>query len=136
MAEADSTSSSKKKRQLKSSTVREKTEQAANKPAKPRRLKKTASSVTKPLKAASVVGKKEVYLPMPDNKAGRFLNKRRSFIPRYFREAWRELRQVTWPNRKETIKLTTAVIIFAVGFAALIGIVDYGLDKIFKNILL
>lgn len=54
----------------------------------------------------------------------------------YFRNSWKELRQVTWPTRRESRRLTLAVIIFAVVFGTLIAVVDYGLDKIFKRILL
>jgi preprotein translocase SecE subunit len=56
--------------------------------------------------------------------------------PAYFRNSWKELRQVTWPNRRESTQLTTAVIIFAAVFGVLIAIVDYGLDKLFKQVLL
>jgi preprotein translocase subunit SecE len=54
----------------------------------------------------------------------------------YIRNSWKELRKVTWPTRKESRRLTVAVIIFAVVFGVLIAVVDYGLDKIFKRILL
>jgi preprotein translocase SecE subunit len=54
----------------------------------------------------------------------------------YFRGSWQELRQVTWPTRREGRRLTTAVIIFAVIFGALIAGVDWGLDKLFKQLLL
>lgn len=57
-------------------------------------------------------------------------------VPRYFRNSWRELRQVTWPNKKESRRLTLAVMLFALLFGIAIAIVDYGLDKIFKRILL
>jgi len=128
----------KKPRQLKKETVREKTEkQTADTAAKkPRRIKRAASTAAKPLKTVRRIGAKEYYLPMPDNKVGRFMNKRRRVIPKYFREAWAELRQVTWPTRRETIKLTIAVFIFATIFAVVIGLVDYGLDKVFKRLLL
>lgn len=53
----------------------------------------------------------------------------------YFTSSFKELKQVTWPNRKQTRQLTTAVIIFAVIFGLLIAGVDYGLDKLFKIIL-
>jgi preprotein translocase SecE subunit len=56
--------------------------------------------------------------------------------PRYLRNAFRELRQVTWPGRKETWKLTFAVFAFAIVFAAIISSVDYGLDKIFKRLII
>jgi preprotein translocase subunit SecE len=54
----------------------------------------------------------------------------------YIRSSWRELRLVTWPTAREGRRLTTAVIIFSVVFGALIAVVDYGLDKLFKQLLL
>jgi preprotein translocase SecE subunit len=47
-----------------------------------------------------------------------------------------ELRGVSWPSRTEARRLTTAVIIFSVIFGALIAGVDYGLDKLFKQVIL
>jgi len=67
---------------------------------------------------------------------GRFLNKRRHIIPSYFRNSWRELRLVTWPGRRETWKLTFAVFLFAIIFGVVISITDYGLDKLFRKVLL
>jgi preprotein translocase SecE subunit len=57
------------------------------------------------------------------------------FLP-YFRNSWRELRQVTWPSWRISRRLTYAVLIFAIIFGALIASVDLGLDKLFRNILL
>ncbi|MEJ0073050.1 MAG: preprotein translocase subunit SecE [Candidatus Saccharibacteria bacterium] len=54
----------------------------------------------------------------------------------YIRGSWQELKQVTWPTKREGRRLTTAVIIFSVVFGALIALVDFGLDKLFKQILL
>lgn len=54
----------------------------------------------------------------------------------YLRSSWQELKLVTWPTRREGRRLTTAVIIFAVIFGALIAGVDYGLDKLFRQVLL
>jgi len=54
----------------------------------------------------------------------------------YFRNSWKELRQVTWPNGKQSRQLTTAVILFAVTFGIIIALLDFGLDKIFKQVLL
>lgn len=133
---ADKKPSKPKRRIRKAETVRQKAETAAKTQPKPRRLKRVASKASKPFKSAANVGKKEYYMPMPDNKAGRFLNKRRSIFPSYFKESYKELKLVTWPNRKQTIQLTIAVFIFAIAFGVMIAIVDYGLDKIFKRILL
>lgn len=56
--------------------------------------------------------------------------------PAYFRNSFKELRQVTWPNRRESLQLTSAVLIFAAIFGVMIALVDYGLDKLFKQVLL
>lgn len=57
-------------------------------------------------------------------------------FPAYFRKSWHELKLVTWPSWKQSRQLTFAVLIFAIAFGALIAGVDYGLDKVFKNLLL
>lgn len=57
-------------------------------------------------------------------------------VPPYFRNSWRELKQVTWPKGRESWQLTSAVIIFSVIFGAIIAAVDFGLDKVFKEVLL
>ncbi len=56
--------------------------------------------------------------------------------PRYIRNSFNELKDVTWPKFGESLKLTYAVIIFAVIFGAAVALVDLGLGKIFKVILL
>lgn len=55
---------------------------------------------------------------------------------RYLRDSWRELRMVTWPSFSNSARLTGAVIIFSVIFSIFIAIVDFGLDKLFRQILL
>lgn len=57
-------------------------------------------------------------------------------LPSYLRSSWKELKLVTWPNRKQSRQLTLAVLIFAVAFGAVVALVDYGLDRVFRNILL
>lgn len=52
-------------------------------------------------------------------------------IAQYFKDSWVELQKVSWPNRKQAIKLTAAVLIFSVVFALYIGL----LDTIFSNLL-
>ena len=54
----------------------------------------------------------------------------------YFRNSWKELRQVTWPTGKQSRQLTAAVIVFATVFGLLVALLDFGLDKIFKQVLL
>jgi len=57
-------------------------------------------------------------------------------VPRYFVNAWREVKQVTWPGRKETWRLTLAVFIFAAVFGFVVYFVDKGLEKLFKELVL
>lgn len=54
----------------------------------------------------------------------------------YFRRSFNELKGVTWPTWRESRRLTGAVILFSVIFGGLIAVVDYGLDKLFKQLLL
>ena len=54
----------------------------------------------------------------------------------FIRSSWQELKQVTWPSRREGLRLTSAVIFFSVIFAVVLAGVDYGLDKVFKQLLL
>ena len=135
--EESSKKESKRKLSIKKApTVREQAKKSQDTKPKKRHLRTATAKAAKPFKAAKRVGKKEYYLPMPDNKAGRFMNKKRRVTPQYFVGAWHELKLVTWPNRKETTKLTIAVVLFAVVFGLMIAIVDYGLDKIFRSLLL
>lgn len=53
----------------------------------------------------------------------------------YFRGAFREIRQVRWPDRKTTWKMTLSVIIYVVAIAAFIMLLDAGLTFIFNNVL-
>ena len=55
---------------------------------------------------------------------------------RYVYRSWKELRNVSWPTFRDSVRLTSAVVIFSVVFGILIAITDYGLDKLFKNFIL
>jgi preprotein translocase SecE subunit len=125
-----------KRSSKKTETLRERTERTSNAAPKSRRLQATASKLGKPVHAARKVGRKEFHLPMPDNRFGRILSKRIRFMPRFFKDAWKELRLVEWPNARMTMRLTFAVFVFSVVFGAIITAVDYGLDKVFRKVFL
>ena len=57
-------------------------------------------------------------------------------LPPYIRNSWKELKLVNWPNFKLSRQLTLAVVIFALFFGISIALIDSGLSKIFKVILL
>lgn len=133
---ADTEDNSKKRVIKKPQSIREKSV-LANVERKPRRISTASSKAATPFKAAAKVGRREYHpIKLPDNKIGRFMTKSRKFIPKYFRLSWQELRQVAWPGRKETTKLTIAVFMFAVFLALIISIFDYVLDKAFKSLIL
>lgn len=83
------------------------------------------------------------WIGWPFAKLGHFLAKFKFFRllgkilwPTYFRNSWKELRQVTWPTRRETWQLTLAVIIFSTIFGVIVAVVDYGLNKVFKALII
>lgn len=132
MAESTSRSSASRRRMVKKTeTVREKTERSA---------------VVKPKKEAGVIRLTLRYIGTPFRWIGRKLKPLGRFKPlrilgrilwpTYFRNSWKELRQVTWTTRRETWQLTLAVIIFSIVFGVIIAIVDFGLDKAFKQLIL
>lgn len=136
---ADKKPAAQKKRTL---TVRERT-QTGPKPEKTRHVRKTAGKAAKPFQLVWT-GLVMIFRPFrfvlrpfktrPMRFIGRILAK--VLLITYLRESWSELRKVTWPNRKETIKLTVAVFTFAIIFGLVIAVVDFGLDKLFRKILL
>ncbi len=132
---ADSKETPKKRQLKKQPTVRERAEKTVG-TKKTRHIRRAGTVVAKPFKSAARIGRKEYYLPIPDNKVGRTLNKRRKVTPSYFRKSWEEVKLVKWPSRKETIKLTIAVFLFAIFFSVLVALLDFGLDKIFKQLIL
>lgn len=144
MAESTKEAKTKRSRRLKPvQTVRERTEKSNAIPKKKRRLQRAGSAVTKPFariwKIVKAVLRPFRFLLWPFQTkvvraVGRVLSK--VLLINYFIESWREVRQVTWPNRRETAQLTFAVFAFATVFGIIITIVDYGLDKLFKQILL
>lgn len=121
---------SKPKRLIKKSeTVREKAEKAADSSKQPRRLQATRRTAGAPFRAIGRGGKK-----LGKFKPFRILGF--IIVPPYFRNSWKELRQVTWPNFPTAMRLTFAVIAFAVVFGVVVAFLDFGLDKLFKQVLI
>jgi len=56
-------------------------------------------------------------------------------IGRYFRNSFRELRQVRWPNRAQTWKITFSVILYVVIIAVAIMLLDVLLNFLFDKFL-
>lgn len=53
-------------------------------------------------------------------KVGNFFNG----IGKYFKDVWAEVKQLTWPTKKELINYTLAVIAFCALMAIIIGLLD------------
>ena len=62
---------------------------------------------------------------------GYYINKSIQFL----RESRTELKKVKWPSRKELLASTVMVIFLVLVVAFFLGIVDFGLIKVIKNIL-
>ncbi len=131
-----------KKRSSTSETLRQRATKSDAKP-KTRRLRQAKAVASSPFKRL-FAGVRRILRPFrfllwpfktkPFRLLGRFLSS--ILFLRYFRDSWRELRLVTWPSRRETFQLTMAVFLFAVIFGLMVAITDYGLDKIFRKVLL
>ena len=127
MAEEETTKS--KRRILKQDTVREAAAKQETAAGKPRRLRKTRRAASAPFRGIGWIFRK--------------LNKIKIFriigyilVWPYLRNSWRELRRTTWPSFRQSRQLTTAVMLFAIVFGVLVAGVDYGLDKLFKQVLI
>ena len=119
-----------KRRVLKASeTVREKAAKQEESNDKPRRLHKTRRGISAPFRGIGWVFSR-LNRVKPLRILGFIL------VPPYFRNSFRELKNVTWPGFRLSRQLTTAVVLFAVVFGVLIAAVDFGLDKLFKQVLI
>jgi preprotein translocase subunit SecE len=111
----------------------------ADKASKGSGVKKVSGGVKKVASSTKKVLKSEVDLPIPEpkGKKGKFFTKKRYVrMPKYFRDSWREVKKVTWPTRKNALKMTTSVVIFTVVFALFTSIVDYGFNQLVERIFL
>lgn len=97
---------------------------------KPEATKSTVSAKkTKEKTQKSKKSKKEATLKV-DKKLGFF-----GSIGSYFLNSYRELRQVRWPNARETWGMTVALIGFTMFFVLFISLLDAGFKYLFNLIL-
>ncbi|HZM63991.1 MAG TPA: preprotein translocase subunit SecE [Candidatus Saccharimonadales bacterium] len=90
-----------------------------------------------PPKKRGIVRLTLYYISLPFRIVGRGIKKvGRYIVPGYFKKSWEELKQVTWPTGRDTFKLTIAVIIFSILFGLMVTVVDFGLDKVFRKVLI
>ncbi len=139
---ADKTAKTKKKQPKRPElTARQRSEQA---PVEKRRiLQRTAKGASTPFRlfgrgVAKVLRPFKFLLWPFTTRPARFIGRMLAavFFFRYFRNSWKELKLVTWPDRKQTMQLTFAVFVFAFVFGVMITLTDMGLERIFKQLLL
>ncbi|MBW3568999.1 preprotein translocase subunit SecE [Candidatus Parcubacteria bacterium] len=141
MAEGDNQKPRRRIRQEKTKPSMRELGKIPEKVKKPGRIRKVGSKVSSPLnkpfnKLRSLYGREYLFLKLPENKAGKILNKRVRIVPQFLKNAWAEIRQTSWPNRHETIRLSFAVFVFATIFAVIISLLDLGLDKLFREFII
>lgn len=89
---------------------------------------------------ANKIGKSvtKVTAPIRSTKAWKWLRKYvlRSPFGGYFVSSWQELKQVTWPDRKTSVKLTGVVITFTLIFVAFTALLDLGFERVAREIFL
>ena len=122
-----------KRRVRKVETVREKNEKALKGEGSISKRQAVWQGFTAPVR---VVGRGFGFIGQKLGKFKVFRIIGRILWPYYFRNSWKELRQVTWPTGKQTRQLTIAVLAFSLVFGGIIFAIDFGLDKLFKEVLL
>lgn len=126
----------------KQQTVRQRAEKAAAPKREKRRIvKKSAGTIRKPFillwKVIKKIARPFAFVLIPfKTKPARFIGRILAavLLLRFFRDSWKELRQVTWPTARETYRMTVAVFMFALIFTVIVGIIDFGLDKVFREV--
>lgn len=136
MAKADNPSKNEDKKSKKPKvSIRERNRKAAESKEKPKRIRKAAVQARRPVTGAAKVLSTEFHILPRKNDTG-FFTRSRKVTPKYFADSAQELRFVTWPGRKETWKLVFAVFVFALTLGIFIAVLDYGITKAFRNIIL
>ena len=88
-------------------------------------------------KAKAAKAKIKVKANTPEKPLKQVFILARPFVAlgRYLRNSWRELRQVRWPNRKATWKMTLAVLVYCAIFIVFIMLLDALFTFIFDLLL-
>lgn len=116
-------------------SLRERNKKAAESKDKPKRMRKAATQAKRPVSGASKALTTEFHI-LPQGSGEGFFTKSRNVTPQYFVDSLAELKHVTWPGRKETWKLVFAVFVFALIMGGFIAILDFGLERVFRNVIL
>ena len=119
----------------KSSSMRDSSAKSRAKADKPRKIRKAAGVAKKPFSKVKNALSQEYHLIQP-KKQDKFLTKSRKITPGYFRSSWAEMKHVTWPGAMVTWRLVFAVFVFAIVLGTAIAVIDYGLEKLLREVIL
>lgn len=119
----------------KSSSMRDSSAKSRAKAEKPKKMRKAAGVAKKPFSSVKKALSQEYHLVKPKND-DKFLTKSRKITPGYFRSSWAEMKHVTWPGTMVTWRLVFAVFVFALVLGTAIAVVDYGLEKLLREVIL
>lgn len=111
---------------------------AAADPTKPKTQTKPTETKTKAQAAkAKAKAKTKAKANTPEKPLKQVFILARPFVAlgRYLRNSWRELRQVRWPNRAATWKMTLAVLVYCAIFIVFIMLLDALFTFIFDLLL-
>ena len=129
---ADSNSKEVKKK----ATLRERNLKAAAAKDRPKRIRKVATTaVVNPASKLRKILTSEYHIFPRKNEPG-FFNKSRKITPSYVVKSASELKNVTWPGRRETWRLVFAVFVFSISIGIFISLLDFGLEKLFREVIL
>ncbi|MEK7472228.1 MAG: preprotein translocase subunit SecE [Patescibacteria group bacterium] len=118
-------------------SVRERADKQQARSDRQPRHRKVSTAAGRPVRGVRSFLSREYHLiKLPETKTGQLLTKKRSATPSYFVNSLRELKLVTWPTRRQALSLSMAVVVFSVAIAGFVQLLDYGLGKLFKEVIL
>ena len=97
--------------------------------------KKVRAKEAAAAKKAEKAEKKAAKEAAKEDKKVFFLFRPFVAIGRYIRDSFREVRQVRWPDRKSTWKMTLSVVLYVLLIAAIIMLLDAFFTFIFNQLL-
>ena len=132
MAKKRSTKSTPAKKTTASSETKVTRIKASDKPHKLTPAEKAAKRTSRELEQPSSKPSKTEEAEQKKEKQRRSIGGPFKSLGAYFKGAWYELRQVRWPDRENTWKMTGALLAFCAFFIALILLMDAGFKYLFE----
>lgn len=78
-----------------------------------------------------LVGKEKEKQLKEQQRIAKKKNKKQRRSPiRFFKDIWSELKKTTWPEKRDLINYSVAVIVFILIMAIVVGVIDFGLEQL------